>query len=42
VIEDLTGEITPELLAAEKKTQELIEAGRVPGYKLPKRKKEAA
>lgn len=42
VIDDLTGDISPETLKAEEKTQELIEAGRVPGYKLPKRKKEAA
>jgi uncharacterized protein with gpF-like domain len=41
VIEDLTGKVTPQLIAAEDKTRKLIEAGRVPGYKLPKRKEAA-
>jgi SPP1 gp7 family putative phage head morphogenesis protein len=37
VIEDLTGKPSRTLEAAELKTQKLINAGRVPGYKLPKK-----
>jgi uncharacterized protein with gpF-like domain len=42
VIEDLTGKTSKVLEAAERKTQQLINDGRIPGYTLPKKKTEAA
>ncbi len=41
IIDDLLGEVSPQLVAAEAKTQTLISAGRIPGYTLPKRKEAA-
>lgn len=42
VIEDLTGETSKTLEAAEEKTRQLIKAGRIPGYSLPERQTKAA